>query len=555
MPLNPKALPDNIVLYGTSMWENTAKVIPPQGGLCPHGRIVVNLGEPRASAGLVYRDLLDAGGIVATTAPTTKVAYPLDPAIETNATDNQLIRLQDQSLMAIKNGYIWSDLSPKPAWFDTVDIKYTGALGPTTSKRARNAVLVFRSTDAAQSWVLWSIIDAAVVENGDYGYPQGDGAGNYGVGGFDRTDLYQDPWSQAIYVSGHGDGGPYKKNDNTTVENHAGIIFVSHDNGKTWGTLYKKFGSGAPYVMTSTPDYPLIVFRLTGSGPWLHYLDTATGTLNDGQSVIATVNGNLVAAATDPKADDLRGSPPCIARAGKGDHVWTAYPTLNSSGRQDYVICSVTLGGGGTPIVKVVATIEAEDPAQASCVLGAFVQDDHVDSQGPGADDLALFYWIEAPPKDSPLKDQLLARYKVLFSGGQFDPGYLSVSNGQRRYFARSASGDYFQGGSFRFAGTVNFLAQWREEDGIKGNVVSVTPPPSKPDVREVAIDPMALVLSGQIYVRLTLPDPAPIEGMREEIRRMVHAMTPKERKSALAHASTLRTFAVALHDELANEA
>ena len=59
-------------------------------------------------------------------------------------------------------------------------------------------------------------------------------------------------------MSGHGDGGPYVKNDNTTVEHHAGIIFVSYDNAKTWSTLYKKFGSGAPYVITSTFDWPLI---------------------------------------------------------------------------------------------------------------------------------------------------------------------------------------------------------------------------------------------------------------------------------------------------------
>jgi hypothetical protein len=28
--------------------------------------------------------------------------------------------------------------------------------------------------------MLWSLIDAGVMENGDYGWPQGDGKGNWG---------------------------------------------------------------------------------------------------------------------------------------------------------------------------------------------------------------------------------------------------------------------------------------------------------------------------------------------------------------------------------------
>jgi hypothetical protein len=322
MSLNPKILADNVVLYTSSTWENTAKVLPPGVALNPSGRIVLHIGEPRSSAGLVYRDLLDAtGATIATSAPTTYVPYPLDPSSQTNATDNQIIRLQDKSLLATKNGYVWSDLTPQPAWFDTVDVTFSGAMGIKTSKRARNAVLVFRSTDGGKSWTLWSLIDAAVIEKGDYGWPQGDGKGNYSVGGFDRTEVYQDPWTQAIYVSGHGDGGPYVKNDNTTFERHAGIIFVSNDNGKTWSTLYKKFGSGAPYVMTSTFDCPLVVFRLTGKGPWLHRLDKTIGKLDDGQSVVAKANGNPINAGIDGQADDLRGSPPCIARI-EGESSW-----------------------------------------------------------------------------------------------------------------------------------------------------------------------------------------------------------------------------------------
>jgi hypothetical protein len=247
MSMNQKILADNVLLYASSTWENTAKVLPPDAALNSSGRIVLQLGEPRGSAGFVYRDLLDASKTrIATNAPTTYVPYPLDASSQTNATDNQHIRLQDKSMLATKNGYVWSDLTPRPAWFDTVDVTFSGAMGIQTSKRARNAVLVFRSIDRGKSWTLWSLIDAAVIENGDYGWPQGDGKGKYGVGGFDRTEVYQDPWTQAIYVSGHGDGGPYVKSDNTTVEHHAGIIFVSYDNGKPGAFSTRSSAVGRP---------------------------------------------------------------------------------------------------------------------------------------------------------------------------------------------------------------------------------------------------------------------------------------------------------------------
>ena len=109
-----KVLSDNLILYTSSYFENTAKVVVPSSAL-PKGKVVVHLGQPRSSAGFVSRDLLDAADNFAVNAAAAKFPYPLDAATQVNATDNQLIRLQDGSLLASKNGYIWSDLSPKPA--------------------------------------------------------------------------------------------------------------------------------------------------------------------------------------------------------------------------------------------------------------------------------------------------------------------------------------------------------------------------------------------------------------------------------------------------------
>lgn len=551
MTLDPKILADNLILYGLSTWENTVKVLPPDAKLWPKGRIVLQLGEPRASAGFVVRDLTDdAGTEVALTAVTTHVAYPLDPSTQTNATDNQIIRLRDNTLLAIKNGYVWNSLANKPAWFDTVDVKFNGAAGSQTSKRARNAVLVFHSEDGGETWKLRSLIDAAVVENGDYGWPQGNGSGQYGVGGFDRTEVYEDPWTGAIYVSGHGDGGPYVTNDGNTVAHHAGIIFVSKDGGKSWSTLYKKFGSGAPYVMTSTRDYPLVVFRLTGKGPWLHLLDAKTGKLDDGQLVVATSNGQVLASGTDAETNDLRGSPPCIARIGTENSVRIAYPTLNGHGRQNYVVARVVLGSGPA-VVDSVSLIHAEDSAKASCVLGAFIQDDEAGNETSNGYDFSLFYWIEAPPKNSVDKDKLLARFKMFSGSSESRPAALSVSGGHKRYFARSASGDYFSGACFHWQHDVCFLAQWREEDGIKGNVVRLHVPPARREIHEVAIDPLALILSDAVYVRLTLPDPPPIDLLTDQVDQAVSRMSADERKRAEARADAMAEYAKALKRSL----
>jgi hypothetical protein len=195
--LPPIALSENLILYDSAPDENTAKVVLP-GPQAPYGRVVLHLGEPRADAGLLSRDLLNAAGAFAVHAAVTKWTYALDPTTQSNATDNQIIRLQDGSLLASKNGYIWSDLNPRPAWFGAVDIPYDDT---HVTSRLRNAVYLFQSTDGGASWKPWSTIDSAVQTEGKYGWPQPSiyTSTGWGAGGFDRTELYQDPWSGDTY--------------------------------------------------------------------------------------------------------------------------------------------------------------------------------------------------------------------------------------------------------------------------------------------------------------------------------------------------------------------
>ncbi|MCA1812114.1 MAG: hypothetical protein LC623_08910, partial [Halobacteriales archaeon] len=56
---------------------------------------------------------------------------------------------------------------------------------------------------------------------------------------------------------------------------------------------------------------------------------------------------------------------------------------------------------------------------------------------------------------------------------------------------------------------------------------------------QETAIDPLALLLRPDIYVRLTLPDPAP-ETLRTHARAAVQGLNPREREQALQHVGNL---------------
>ena len=63
--------------------------------------------------------------------------------------------------------------------------------------------------------------------------------------------------------------------------------------------------------------------------------------------------------------------------------------------------------------------------------------------------------------------------------------------------------------------------------------------------------DPLALLLRGDIYVKLTLPDPAPIEVLRSWIEELVRTMTPDERKQALERVTAFKDYQNVVEQEL----
>lgn len=474
----PQLMPDGILAHNASMFENSVQVVPPQPAL-PRGRIVVNLGSLIGQAGLSRRDLLDGANAVAGVAANYTVApYPLDPLTQCTCTDNQIIRLAGQRLLAIKNGCIWSELDAPPEWFgSTVGGFCNSAAG------LRNAVYVMTSHDAGLTWSRLAVIDSAVEASGKYGWPQ-PATPNPGLwnGGFDRPELYRDPWTGWIYITAHGDGGPYKRKGQSTVSNAAGVVFRSTDQGTTWGLLHsfdQAKGSG-PYVMTSTPAHPLILLQLLNGAPTLHVLAQGAAALTTGLVATEVEGGTAITADARGAGDSIWSRPASMARidsGGSSSRVRIAYPTLNATGGHDYRVCIVTLGAGQGPQVDSQLTITPVDPVNTTCALGAFVEHDLVDSDVPERH--CLFYWLEVPLPSAPPGGRIVARYK-LFSGptGHGKSDWLSLNQGQRHDFANVAVGHYMKGANFLWNKHSHFLALWREPDGVRGNIVSVAAAP-----------------------------------------------------------------------------
>lgn len=96
------------------------------------------------------------------------------------------------------------------------------------------------------------------------------------------------------------------------------------------------------------------------------------------------------------------------------------------------------------------------------------------------------------------------------------------------------------------------------EDQGLPATSVVIWPDAMKPTSfvhprpYYVAIDPLALVLSGAVYVKFTLPDPPPIDVFTAQARSVVKAMTPEEKKLALDRLKALGVCINTLQKELA---
>ena len=67
-----------------------------------------------------------------------------------------------------------------------------------------------------------------------------------------------------------------------------------------------------------------------------------------------------------------------------------------------------------------------------------------------------------------------------------------------------------------------------------------------------LAIDPLALILSPEVYVRLHLPDPPPLDFIASRVKDAVSLMKAEDKKRALIAVKTLGAYARAMEKALA---
>jgi peroxiredoxin len=74
---------------------------------------------------------------------------------------------------------------------------------------------------------------------------------------------------------------------------------------------------------------------------------------------------------------------------------------------------------------------------------------------------------------------------------------------------------------------------------------------PQKLGFSEVAIDPLALILSGEVYVLHTLPDPPPDGVLRRQVQARVGRMSKEQRSAARANLKQMQVYMDAIAKEL----
>ncbi len=178
---------------------------------------------------------------------------------------------------------------------------FPDALGVCDATAERNGnALVFRiSHDCGHTWDVLGEINSTDVSAPGSGLDFGGAAG-----GFDRPEMYYDPWSGTIWAAASAtgvtaDGKPY------AVQ----VLFSSTDLGTTWVQASSLISGYTAHVMTSTPQGRLYVFQCTPSGqPQVFWTDDGGATLQNAMVSVASVDECALLGSTDQGKDPIRGN-------------------------------------------------------------------------------------------------------------------------------------------------------------------------------------------------------------------------------------------------------
>jgi hypothetical protein len=280
----PTPLPNDINL-APYHYENTSRVVPP-GPNCANGRVALQTGQsgnpPHLPSHLAASHLLfdpTNNHFDVTSPPTTFDLDSVTPDKSLFATDNQMVRLKDGSLLLVRAGFTWAT-TPTTSYSNT-PIKFSTDLSAAPANGLRGAFGLFKSTDCGNSWALWQLIDFATLDGGKFGFPVPSSAGGFQSDGPDRPEMYVDPFNGNVYITFQAQAGPFMgqpAGSNTLLE--AVLIMSSDPDHNVWNVVTESLPTVEPIVMTSTPSGRLFLLDDENGAPMMRF---STAPLVSGQ--------------------------------------------------------------------------------------------------------------------------------------------------------------------------------------------------------------------------------------------------------------------------------
>jgi hypothetical protein len=535
-------LPDDFTIVPadsvTGMYENSCKVtfsqplhlpvaasqtIPGRSRMEYNGAIHVQIGQDRPGRFVGRQFSFQATADKINFNLSSQLLYntPVNNLINTqvdfSGTDNHLLKLKDGSLMALRMAITRRDITPKPAWWNVEKMQTDGGNLFINQPNQRGATLFFKYDAKTSSWKQGNyIFDAANTLNGDFGVPRiANDANNkpmfstYYIGGNDRPEFYQDPWTGRLYMTMWGSGGvtpEVKKNavkpgDQPKIGDLKIATFVvySDDLGNTWKLLdrvdnllivpmmitstkegrvflaheYNMFGADAAmvvrYNLKSDPTKlctPIVIDKNMAN----YMLQTDSMAYMMDKYLIPQLT--ICRVGNDANRSVIRMAYNAIDKTSGRQFIKTGTLIVNSDTEGDYqYIPGASIKPGDAASSAVYPTLIEADPDAAG-----------------NATDISALYWIESTASNmgnaatkniGTSEKRFSARYCVIAGEGKvISKGSLSATGNNKREWGNGylLQGDYFTGGFFHAGGRLNFLAQWTEPDGIKGNIISVMP-------------------------------------------------------------------------------